>query len=126
MEGRARLEDLFGRRVEGFAYPFGHCPPHAVEILRESGHLYARTSANATPSFPPADPMLLAADCHFLNPGFWERYEKAKSAGAPVFYIRGHSYEFCNEEDWKNFADKLHRLQSDQDAEWGSLSGLFK
>jgi peptidoglycan/xylan/chitin deacetylase (PgdA/CDA1 family) len=126
VEGRARLEDVFGRRVEGFAYPFGHCPPHAVEILRESGHLYARTIANATPSFPPADPMLLAADCHFLNPGFWERYEQAKSADAPVFYFWGHSYELCSEEDWKNFADKLHRLQSDPDAEWGSFSGLFK
>jgi len=125
VEGRARLEDLFGRRVDGFAYPYGHCPPHAVEAVREAGHLYARTCANFTPSFPPADPMLLATDCHFLNPRFWERYEQAKSSGAAAFYFWGHSYELCAEDDWKNLEAKLRRLGSDPDAEWGSLSRLF-
>jgi peptidoglycan/xylan/chitin deacetylase (PgdA/CDA1 family) len=126
VEGRARLEDLFGKRVAGFACPFGHCPAHAVETVRETGHLYARTCANATPSFQPADPMLLASDCHFLNPHFWERYELAKSSGAPAFYFWGHSYELCSEEDWKSLEEKLHRLDSDPDAEWGSLSALFE
>lgn len=125
VEGRSRLEDLFGRPVRGFAYPYGHCPPHAVETVRATGHLYARTCANATPSFAPADPMLLAADCHFLNPRFWELYEQAKSADSPAFYFWGHSYELCSEEDWKNFGEKLRRIQSDPDAEWASLSGLF-
>ena len=126
LEGRSRLEDLFGRRVVGFAYPFGHCPPHAVEIVREAGHLYARTCKNATPSFPPADQMLLAADCHFLNPRFWELYGQAKSVGSPAFYFWGHSYELCSEDDWKNFEEKLRRLQPDPNAEWGSLSALFE
>lgn len=126
VDGRARLEDLFGRKVIGFAYPFGHCPPHAIEAVRETGHLYARTLANATPSFPPTDPMALAPDCHFLNPRFWELYEKAKSAGSPAFYFWGHSYELCSEEDWKNFEEKLGRIHSDSDAEWGSLSGMFE
>jgi len=126
LEGRARLEDLFGHRVAGFAYPFGHCPPHAVEIVREAGHLYGRTCAKATPSFPPSDPMLLAADCHFLNPSFWELYEQAKSASSLAFYFWGHSYELCSEDDWKNFEKKLRRIQSDPDAEWGSLSALFE
>ena len=125
LEGRARLEDLFGRRIAGFAYPFGHCPPHAVETVREAGHLYARTCANATPWFPPTDPMLLAADCYFLIPHFWERYALAKSSGAPAFYFWGHSYELCSEDDWKSFEEKLRRLDSDPDAEWGSLSGMF-
>lgn len=126
LEGRSRLEDLFGHPVSGFAYPYGDCPPHAVEIVREAGHLYARTCATATPSFPPADPMLLAADSHFLDPRFWELYEQAKSAGSPAFYFWGHSYEFCGEDDWKNFEEKLRRIQSDPDAEWGSLSALFE
>lgn len=126
VDGRSHLEDLFGRKVAGFAYPFGHCPPHAVEIVRETGHLYARTCTNTTPSFPVADPMLLAPDCHFLHPDFWDLYEKAKAAGAPAFYFWGHSYELCSEEDWKCFGETLGRLQSDPDAEWGSLSGMFE
>jgi len=125
LEGRVRLEDLFGRRVVGFAYPYGHCPPHAVEVVRGTGHLYARTCKNATPSFPPTDPMLLAADCHFLDPRFWDLYEQAKSAGSPAFYFWGHSYELCSEGDWKSFEEKLRRLASDPDAEWSRLSRLF-
>ena len=126
VEGRERLEDLFNCKVVGFAYPFGHCPPHAVEIVRETGHLYARTLANATPSFPPTDPMVLAPDCHFLNPRFWELYEKAKFVGAPAFYFWGHSYELCSEADWKSFEQKLSRIHSDTDVEWGSLSALLE
>ncbi len=126
VEGRARLEDLFGREVVGFAYPYGHCPPHAAEVVREAGHRYARTCANATPSFPAADPMLLAADCHFRNAGFWELYEKAKSVRAPAFYFWGHSYELCSESDWLGFEEMLRRFENDPDAEWGSLSGLFE
>jgi peptidoglycan/xylan/chitin deacetylase (PgdA/CDA1 family) len=126
VKGRERLGNLFGRKVEGFAYPFGHCPPHAIESVRRAGHLYARTCANATPSFPPADPMLLAPDCHFLDSRLWSLYEKAKAAKALAFYFWGHSYELCSDEDWRDFARTLRRFQDDPEAEWGCLTDLFK
>jgi peptidoglycan/xylan/chitin deacetylase (PgdA/CDA1 family) len=35
LEGRKRLEDLLGRRVRSFAYPFGDAPPAVAGIVRE-------------------------------------------------------------------------------------------
>ena len=69
--------------------------------------------------------MLFAADCHHADPGFWERYAKAKAANAGVFYFWGHSYEFVTEADWQVFSDKLDRFNADEDAVWAELPDLF-
>jgi peptidoglycan/xylan/chitin deacetylase (PgdA/CDA1 family) len=124
-DGRKQLQDLFGQEILGFAYPFGDVNPIVAEIVREAGHVYARTCANATPCFPPGDPMLFAADCHHAEPDFWKRYELAKAAGSPAFYFWGHSYEFLTDADWQSFEHKLARFNADPDAVWAELPELF-
>ena len=124
-DARKELQDLFGQPVLGFAYPNGDFNPETAQIVREAGHIYARTCGNATPCFPPADPMMLASDCHHAAPDFWERYARAKAAGSPVFYFWGHSYEFLTDADWQAFADKLARFNSDPDAVWTDLPDAF-
>jgi peptidoglycan/xylan/chitin deacetylase (PgdA/CDA1 family) len=124
-DGRKQLQDLFGQEITGFAYPYGVKDERIAGIVREAGHVYARTCDNATPCFPPADPMLFPSDCHHAAPDFWQRYENAKAAGATVFYFWGHSYEFANEDDWQVFQNKLARFNSDPDAVWADLPDLF-
>lgn len=125
-EGRRRLQDIFQQPVDGFAYPYGDSNAEACKIVREAGHAYARTCQNVTPCFPPQDPMQFSPDSHHAAADFWERYEKAKSLGAPVFYFWGHSYEFITESDWFAFSEKLVRLNADPDACWADLPELFK
>ncbi|MDD5349307.1 MAG: polysaccharide deacetylase family protein [Chthoniobacteraceae bacterium] len=124
-DGRKQLQDIFGQEILGFAYPFGDTNPEVMDAVREAGHVYARGVANATPCFPPADPMHFLADCHFASPDFWDRYKRAKSAGSPVFYFWGHSYEMVTEEDWNAFSGKLDRINADPDAVWANLPDLF-
>jgi len=124
-DGRKQLQDIFGQEILGFAYPFGDSNPEVKEVVREAGHLYARTCANATPCFPPADPMLFAVDCHFAAPDFWDRYAKAKAANSSVFYFWGHSYEMVTAADWQDFSEKIARLNADSDAVWADLPDLF-
>jgi peptidoglycan/xylan/chitin deacetylase (PgdA/CDA1 family) len=124
-DGRKQLQDIFGQPVLGFVYPFSDTNPQVAEIVREAGHVYARTAANATPCFPPADPMFFAPDCHFATPDFWDRYERAKSIGSPVFYFWGHSYEMITDQDWQEFSSKIDRLNADPDAVWADLTELF-
>lgn len=126
IEGRKQLQDIFGQSIAGFAYPYGDASEEVAEIVREAGHTYARTCRNSTPSFPPANPMWFASDCHFAAPDFWDRYEKAKASSSPVFYFWGHSYELVTAEDWRNFAGKLDSFEGDQDAVWYDLPELFK
>lgn len=120
-DARKELQDIFGQPVLGFAYPYGDFNPETAGIVREAGHIYARTCQNATPCFPPADPMMLASDCHYAAPDFWERYDRAKAARSPAFYFWGHSYEFLTDADWQTFADKLARFNADPDAVWSDL-----
>ncbi len=124
-DARKWLQEFFEQEVLGFAYPFGDANADVAQVVREAGHVYARSCGNATPCFPPADPMFFAPDCHHAAPDFWERFEQAKAAGAPVFYFWGHSYEFVTDEDWREFEEKIIRLNADPDAIWADLPDLF-
>ncbi len=122
-EGRDRLEQFFGRPVTGFAYPFGTYNDAVKAAVRETGHVYARTTGKVERPFPPEDPMAFHPCCHFLAPDFWERYEKARSGG--VFYFWGHSYEMVAEAMWAEFEAKVERIGADETARWGDLAELF-
>lgn len=121
--GRDRLQQFFGQPVTGFAYPFGAFNPAVAALVRETGHLYARTVGPADTPFPPADPMVFHPSCHFLAPEFWSRYENARRRG--VFYFWGHSYELVDESLWQAFEAQLLRMDEDPDACWGELPALF-
>jgi peptidoglycan/xylan/chitin deacetylase (PgdA/CDA1 family) len=41
---KRELEDMLGRRVDGFAYPNGRATTHAKKIVREAGFVFACTS----------------------------------------------------------------------------------
>jgi peptidoglycan/xylan/chitin deacetylase (PgdA/CDA1 family) len=125
-DGRKQLQDLFGQPVLGFAFPYGDTNPETTAAVREAGHIYARGVGNATPSYPPADPLNCKPDTHFASPEFWNRYEKAKFIGSPVFYFWGHSYEMLTDREWQDFADKIARLSADPDAVWANLPDLFQ
>ena len=126
IDARKELQDLFGQPILGFAYPYGDSSPEVAGVVREAGHVYARSCGNRTPCFPPGDPMAFAPDRHFAAEDFWERYEAAKSAGSPVFYFWGHSYELVTEVDWNALDGKLSRLDADREAVWTDLSSLFE
>lgn len=124
-DARKILQDWFQQPVLGFVYPFGDFDDATADVVREAGHVYARTTKNITPCFPPQDPMKFASDRHFHAPDFWERYEQAKASGCGVFYFWGHSYELCTEEQWSAFDEKIARISADPDAEWAELPALF-
>ena len=123
VEGRERLQQLFGQPVLGFAYPFGTYNPAVMEAVREAGHVYARTIKNVEQPFPPEDPMAFHPNGHFRAPDFWARYEKARSGG--VFYFWGHSYELVTEEMWADFDAKMARISQDPQARWADVADLF-
>lgn len=123
VEGRDRLEQFFGQAITGFAYPFGTYNDAVVSVLRESGHVYARTVECATQPFPPNDPLAFHPNCHFLAPDFWTRYEQARESG--VFYFWGHSYEIVTESMWAAFEATIVRLGEDPQNNWYNVADLF-
>lgn len=123
-DGRDRLEQLFGRAVTGFAYPFGDHDARVMAAVRAAGHVYARTCANADDVMACPDRMAQATSCHHQDPAFWSRFEQARAADG-VFWFWGHSYEFVREEDWAEFHDKLERINAEPSARWARLPEVF-
>ena len=115
VEDRRVLEDMFGTIIKGHAYPYGTTSGQVVEVLRNCGILYARTTA-ATKRFDiPTDWLRLPSTCHhnapelmqladqFLNEPF--RYPHPR-----LFYLWGHTYEFETNNNWdviEKFAEKI-------------------
>ncbi|GAB6906306.1 hypothetical protein JCM12296A_21410 [Desulfosarcina cetonica] len=121
--GRERLRQFFGQRVAGFVYPFGAVNPAVMAMVRETGHVYARTVESTADVFPPADPMAFHPSCHFQAPDFWQRYDDAKRCG--VFYFWGHSYELVDDTLWQRLEALFEQISADPDSRWGDLPELF-
>ncbi|NPU84152.1 MAG: polysaccharide deacetylase family protein [Syntrophaceae bacterium] len=124
VEGRSRLQQFFGQPVLGFAYPFGAYSESVMDLVREAGHVYARTDRGVDDPFPPENAMSFHPSCHFLAPDLRLRYEKAKERG--VFYFWGHSYELTTEAMWGSFEETIRRISADPGSCWGELADLFK
>lgn len=122
-EGRERLQQFFAQEVRGFAYLFGAHNEVVRDLVREAGHVYARTTHSKNIPYPPADAMELDPCVYYLAPDFWSRYEKAKGRG--VFYFWGHSYEMTTEEMWRAFEEMIARIDADPQARWGEIEDLF-
>lgn len=122
-EGKDALEHHFQCPVKGYVYPGGSYNEAVMEIVREVGHLYARTVQMTDSVYPPKDPMAFHPDCDFKDPDFWRKFESAKQRG-DLFYFMGHSYQFVTEQDWSDFTKKMDRL-TEAGVEWVNLPDLF-
>lgn len=64
VQGKQRLEYLYGRRVSGFAYPGGRFRRRYTAMLRDAGFSYARTNENFFSDVTP-DPYRLPTTLQF-------------------------------------------------------------
>lgn len=124
IEGRTRLQALFGQPVRGFVYPFGTFDAEVAHAVRKAGHVYARTTRAAEAGVDAADPMAVAPSCHFLAPDFWQRFERARPSG--VFWFWGHSYELVDDAMWMAFEASLARLCAEPGVVWCDPTDLFE
>ena len=111
---RENLEKAFGGVIRGMAYANGKYNDEAVEVLKECGIAYARTT-DITESFAlPTDWLRLASTCHHSHPKlmeFADEFLSGEDGNDPkLFYVWGHTYEFNDNNNWEiieNFAEKV-------------------
>ena len=106
---REALEDIFGRVIKGMAYANGSVSDSVVEILKNCGIEYSRTTVSTEKTAVPTDWLRMPATCHHNNPRLMEITEKfleEKPARyywgnqAQLLYVWGHSYEFNDNDNW--------------------------
>ncbi|MBE6585933.1 MAG: polysaccharide deacetylase [Ruminococcaceae bacterium] len=103
---REMLENTFGRVVRGCAYPMGTFNDMTVEVLRNCGIAYARTTVSTGNFAVPHDWLRMPATCHHNDERLFSLADTFVSAQPNVwvdpwlFYLWGHAYEFENDNNW--------------------------
>lgn len=104
IEDRKNLEEMFGMPIRGMAYPYGATDDTVVEVLKNSGIVYSRTTVSTEKFGIPTDWLRLSATCHHKNARLGELAEKFVQMKVPnrpqLFYLWGHSYEFEKDNNW--------------------------
>lgn len=102
------LQALYKTEIKGMAFPYGRYNDKNIEIVKEIGLTYARTT-KSTYSFDfPNELPLLHPTCRFNDSRLFELADdfiKLNPSANSVFYVWGHSFEFLTEEDWKRFEE---------------------
>jgi peptidoglycan/xylan/chitin deacetylase (PgdA/CDA1 family) len=131
IEDRKALEDLVGYPVRGMAYPNGAYDEKVINVLRQTGIVYSRTTENNPRCFPAVDPLAWASTAHMyskipcpVNENFEKLYSNKNYSG--VFYIWGHTYEFDREGcDWADLERIFKPLSGKPDVWYCTNIELF-
>lgn len=134
LEDRKNLEEMFGCVVRGFAYPYGDYNDEVVDMLKGVGIAYART-VNSTCRFSlPEDWLRLTPTCHHKLSRLSELADEFladnpnadKARRAPMlFYMWGHSYEFCRENNWEILEDFAKKMGNREDIWYATNIELY-
>ena len=105
VKDKENLEKQFNTIIRGMAYPFGTYSDNVVEILKNAGVAYARTTISTEDFRIPMDWLRLTATCHHNNSRLMELADKFVSVNPDrmpwLFYLWGHSYEFEANDNWQ-------------------------
>lgn len=117
---KENLERMFGCEIEGMAYPYGTFNEHIVDIIRECGIKYARTTRSTCGAAVPANLLTLNAAMHHGDKRAFEYINdflsmKPEEMTQPkMLYIWGHSYEFEVNDNW-DLIEEICRLLAGKD-----------
>lgn len=119
---KRNLEKMFETEVVGMAYPFGRYHDLAVQVLKECGIRYARTTMADASFDRPTDLLRLKPTCHHNDENIWDCIETflASEKEDQILYIWGHSYEFDLDQNWDRMEEILKRVAGRDDIFYGT------
>ncbi len=128
---RKMLEKMFGKIVDGMAYANGDYDDESVEMLRECGIKYARTTISTGRFDLPSDWLRLPATCHHNDPRLMELAKQFVEKDehpywwanqAQLFYLWGHSFEFDDNDNWSVIEEFAEYMGGREDI-WYATNG---
>lgn len=115
VDDRENLEEMFSAIIRGGAYPFGTHSDVVVDILKNSGIAYCRTTKSTHSFSLPSDWLRLNPTCHHCDERLNELADKflepvPTNRSSRLFYVWGHTYEFDGSDNWyiiEDFCEKM-------------------
>ena len=127
IKDREELESQFGKIIRGMAYPMGTFSDEVVDVLKNCGILYARTTKTTEKFDIPTDWLRLPATCHHKNPRLMElaqSFVEMKVGQHPkLFYVWGHAYEFEGADNWHVIEEFTEYMSGKEDSIWYATNG---
>lgn len=118
LTNRKTLENLCGYPVNGLAYAGGYHDDRSVEVLKQCGIVYGRTTRSTGNFDLPADFLRWHPTCHFKSAtDAVERFNKRteeKNDYPAILYIWGHSFEMREESEWTDFENILKAVSGNK------------
>ena len=139
-QGKEALQEIIGRTVTSFCYPYGAYGAQHVELVRAAGFLAARTIRRFSTEAP-SDPLQLGTTTHAAHYprylvwpvvrrsrtlgqaramwGNWDvlarqLFDEARGGGG-VFHLWGHSWEIEANNDWSRLRSVLRYIADHDD-----------
>ncbi len=131
MKDRLELENMFGTIIKGMAYAYGRFNDNVIDILKNCGIEYCRTTVSTEKFAIPNNWLALETTCHHSNPRLMELarsfvgFEKRKNmwSNPPrLFYLWGHSYEFNDNNNWE-IIEEFAEFIGNRDDIWYATNG---
>ena len=114
LQDRINLEKIFNRQIHGLAYPYGSYDDTVVDILKNAGIYYARTTEPIKRFTLSDDWLRMPVTCHHGNPELMAHADKflaSKVQHSPrVFFVWGHSFEFNKYSNWNLIEDFCEKM----------------
>lgn len=126
VEDKRRLEQLIGRPLCMFAYPFGFYDRKVMDLLRLAGYQGARTVVSTGSFDLPEDFLQWNPTCHHSDPRLMElahSFVENPPIGPALFYLWGHAYEFDADDNWQRIEELAGFLSRHSDDIWFATNG---
>lgn len=126
IEDKRRLEQLSGKPLKIFAYPFGRYNDRVVQMLRLAGYQGARTVRSTHKFELPEDFLIWDPTCHHSDERLMElarQFVEGNAFGPMLFYVWGHAYEFDSGDNWDVITGLAEYLSGHGDQIWFATNG---
>lgn len=124
----AFLEELFGYKINGFAYPFGMTNERVEDVLAHCGIKYAR-GVNSSKRFDtPFNLLNISPTCRHKDDDIFElarEFIELCPDKPKIFMLWGHSYEFDMQNGWERFEEFCKLIAGHEDVYYGTCRDVF-
>ncbi len=125
LKDRIELKKIFYRQIRGMAYAYGRYTEETLQILKNCGIKYSRTTDSTRNFLIPTNWLELMPTCHHNDEKLFElldaflasEEEKYYMRLPRLFYLWGHSYEFDNNNNWE-VIEKFAKKVGNRDDVW--------
>ncbi|MBR2365510.1 MAG: polysaccharide deacetylase family protein, partial [Lentisphaeria bacterium] len=118
---------ITGKKITGYAYPFGSYSKTVIEEMRKRNLLYARTVGRRGAVFTlPGDFMKWAAQAHHVNniALLADKYLAYKPQKMSVLLVWGHSYEFPKANNWEVMEEFCKKMAGKKDIYYATMGEI--